>query len=330
MRFRSQENEQMSNRRATVFGGSGFLGRYIVKRLVANGIVTRVATRNPDDALPLKTLGPVGHVVPVAARLDKKESVRNAVAGVDIVVNLVGILYESGGQTFRSVHVDGARNVARAAREAGVTRLLHVSALGADAQSPSAYARSKAEGEAAVREEFPGATILRPSIVIGPEDQFFNRFGWMTRYSPILPLIGGGHTRFQPVYVGDVADAAIAALKDPKADGTTFELGGPLTYTFRELLELLLREIGRKRILMSVPFGLASFKAAILEKLPSPLLTRDQLELLKRDNVESGTLPGFTELGLTPRHIEVVLPTYLARFRKGGSLSNPGPLKTGE
>ena len=320
----------MFNRRATVFGGSGFLGRYVVKRLLASHDSVRVAVRDPDGALALKTLGPVGHVVPVAANILDEAAVRAAVTGVDTVVNLVGILYESGRQSFRAVHVEGADRVARSARDTGVARLVHISALGADQAAPSDYWRSKAAGEDAVRSAFPGATILRPSIIVGPEDQFFNRFAWMTRFSPALPLIGGGHTLFQPVYVGDVADAITVAVGDPRTAGTTYELGGPLVYSFRELMEIMLKQIGRRRLLLSVPFGVAHFKAAILGVLPNPLLTPDQVEMLRRDNVVSGNFPGLPELGLDPKNIELVLPTYLTRYRRGGSFARPGPLKTGE
>lgn len=320
----------MFHRRVTVIGGSGFLGRYIVKRLAAEGPVVRVAVRNTDAALFLKPLGPLAHIVPFGTDIRDDALVSAAVGGVDAVVNLPGILYERGRQTFQAIHVDGARRVARCAREAGVSRLVHVSALGADPASPSAYARSKAAGEAAVLEEFPRATILRPSILIGPEDRFFNRFAAMARYSPVLPLIGGGRTRFQPVYVGDVADAVMAVLRDPATAGRTYELGGPVSYSFRQLMEIMLREIDRRRLLLPLPFGLAMLQAWFLEKLPNPMLTRDQVEMLKRDNCVAEGAAGFADLGIAPKNIEIVLPTYLARFRRGGSFARPGPLKTGE
>ena len=320
----------MFHRRVTVIGGSGFLGRYIVKRLAAEGPVVRVAVRNPDAALFLKPFGPVGRIVPFGTDIRDDALVSAAVAGVDAVVNLPGILHESGRQTFQAIHVDGARRVARCAREAGVSRLVHVSAIGADPASPSAYARTKAAGEAAVLEEFPGATILRPSILIGPEDRFFNRFAAMARHSPVLPLIGGGRTRFQPVYVGDVADAVMAVLRDPATAGRTYELGGPVSYSFRQLMEIMLREIDRRRLLLPLPFGLAMLQAWFLEKLPNPMLTRDQVEMLKRDNCVAEGAAGFADLGIAPKNIEIVLPTYLARFRRGGSFARPGPLKTGE
>ncbi len=319
----------MFHRRATVIGGSGFLGRYIVKRLADAGTIVRVGVRHPEHALFLTSMGMPGQIVPFATDIRDEASVRNALAGVDAVINLVGILYERGRQTFDAVHVQGAGLVARCAQEAGVGRLIHVSAIGADPASPSRYGRSKAAGESAVRTAFPGATILRPSIVIGPEDEFFNRFAQMARYSPALPLIGGGTTRVQPVYVGDVADAVTAALRDPRTAGATFELGGPLVYTFRELMEIMLRQIGRRRWLVPVPFGLASFGATFLEWLPKPPLTRDQVALLRRDNTVADGAPGFAELGITPKNIAVVLPTYLARFRRGGTLARSGRLRTG-
>ena len=239
------------------------------------------------------------------------------------MINLVGVLYQHGPQRFAAVHAEGARRVAAAARAAGVKRLLHVSALGADPASPSLYARTKAEGEAMVREQFPEAVILRPSVVFGPEDDFFNRFAEMARFSPFLPLIGGGKTRFQPVYVGDVADAAVAILDRPQdapftPAGKTYELAGPRIYSFKELMVLLLAEIDRKRILLPVPWGIARLQAAVLGLLPQPPLTLDQLKLLQRDNIASGQLPGFTELGIVPDGPEAILPAYLDRFRVGG------------
>ena len=239
-----------------------------------------------------------------------------ALAGADAVVNAVGILYERGRQRFDAVHVEGPARLARLAAAAGVRKFVHISALSADPHSASAYARSKAAGEAAVKAAFPAATILRPSIVFGPEDDFFNRFAGMTRLSPVLPLIGGGATRFQPVYVGDVAAAVLAALDRPEAQGKTYQLGGPEIYSFRALLELMLAEIGRKRRLVTLSYGLAAANARFLEWLPKPLLTRDQVKLLQRDNlVEPGAL-GLADLGITPTSLMLVLPTYLDRFRR--------------
>jgi NADH dehydrogenase len=302
---------------ATIFGGSGFIGRYIVQHLARRGWILRIAVRRPDQALFLKPLGDVGQITPIAANIRNERSVAAAVAGVYAVVNLVGILQESGPQRFAAVHAEGAQRVARAAKAAGAGRFLQVSALGANPASPSRYARTKAEGEAMVREQFPGAVILRPSIVFGPEDDFFNRFAAMARLSPALPLIGGGGTRFQPVYVGDVADAATAALLSAAAAGKTFELAGPRIYTFKELMELMLAEIDRKRILLSVPWGVARLQAAILSLLPKPPLTLDQLKLLQQDNVAGGQLPGLADLGVQPTGLEAILPAYLDRYRVG-------------
>ncbi|MDF2766908.1 MAG: 3-beta-hydroxy-Delta(5)-steroid dehydrogenase [Rhodospirillales bacterium] len=312
----------MAEKLATVFGGAGFIGRYVVQRLARAGWRIRVPARNPDSALFLKPLGDVGQIVPMAANIRNELSVRRAVEGAGAVFNLVGILSERGRQSFDAVHREGAERIARIAAEMGAARLLHISALGADPQSPSKYARSKAAGEAAVRAAFPGATLFRPSIVFGPEDDFFNRFARMTRLLPALPLIGGGKTRFQPVYVGDVAEALVAALADPKTMGQIFELGGPQTYSFRQLMEILLAAVGRKRWLVPVPFPVATAQGAVLSLLPNPPLTRDQVKLLRRDNVISGLFPGLTELGVRPTALEAVIPTYLDRFRPGGWYSS--------
>ena len=304
---------------ATVFGGSGFIGRYIVKRLAKEGWVVRVAGRDPAAAHFLRPLGNVGQIVPMPVRVQDDAAVAWAVKGADAVFNLVGILYEPGGeQSFESVQHQGAGKIAKAAAEAGVKRLVHVSAIGADGDSESSYARSKALGEQAVRAAFPEATILRPSIVIGPEDDFFNRFAAMARLSPALPLIGGGHTRFQPVYVGDVADAAMKAVHEPAAKGRTYELGGPHVFTFKQLMELLLKTIRRKRLLLPLPLGVARMQARLAELLPKPPLTRDQLKLLQHDNVVAEDALTFADLGLAPQAIEVILPMYLDRYRVGG------------
>ena len=227
-------------------------------------------------------------------------------------------LTESGKASFDEIHAKLPGRIAAAAAAAGVKHLVHVSAIGADEHSASAYARSKAAGEAAVRAAFPQATIVRPSIVFGPEDKFFNRFAGMAMMSPVLPLIGGGHTKFQPVYVGDVADGIMAVLKTPDAAGKTYEFGGPAAYSFRELMELMLAEIGIKRLLAPLPWGLAGFQAKFLQHAPGAPLTPDQVELLKHDNVLSGTAPGLTDLGIQPAAPALMLPTFLDRFRKGG------------
>jgi uncharacterized protein YbjT (DUF2867 family) len=305
---------------AAIFGGSGFIGRYIVERLAKQGWIMRIAVRRPDQALFLKPLGDIAQIVPIAANIRHERSVANAIQGVDTVINLVGILHEGGRQRFNAVHVDAVRRLARAASGAGVRRFLHLSALGADAQSRSLYARSKAAGEATLREHFPAAIILRPSVVFGPEDDFFNRFAAMARFSPVLPLIGGGNTRFQPIYVGDVADAAAAALNNPACAGKVFEIGGPRAYSFRELMEMMLAVIGRRRLLLPVPFPIAAMQAAFLGLLPNPPLTLDQLRLLRIDNVLSGKLPGLEALGLTATGLEAILPAYLERYRYGGHM----------
>jgi NADH dehydrogenase len=303
---------------ATVFGGSGFIGRYVVKRLAGAGHVVRVAVRDPEGALFLKPMGGVGQVVPMRCDIGDAAQVAAAVAGADMVVSLVGILFEAGGQTFRKIQAEAPGSIARAAAAAGVKRLVHVSAIGADAGSEAEYARTKAAGEQAVLAAFPSATILRPSIVFGPEDGFFNRFGAMASLLPALPLIGGGHTRFQPVYVGDVADAVMAALARDDVFGRTYELGGPKVWSFRELLEFILRETGRRRALVHVGWGMAMLQGRLGELLPTPPITRDQVNLLRRDNVVADGAPGLSELGIQPKAIEAIVPAYLARFRRRG------------
>ncbi len=306
----------------TVFGGSGFVGRYAVQRLARRGWRIRAAVRRPDLAGHLQPMGRLGQIHAVQANVRYPESVANAVRDATAVVNAVGILSPTGKQTFTAVHVQGARAVARAAREAGAKRFVHISAIGADPKSSSAYARTKAESEQAVLEEFPGAVILRPSIVFGPEDEFFNRFAAMARLSPFLPLIGGGKTKFQPVFVGDVARAIADAVDGAARPGTIYELGGPDIRTFKELMQFVLRTIERKRLLVPLPFFLAKMQAAILQYFPKPPLTPDQVELLRVDNVVSNaakaelrTLQGF---GIEPETIEAIVPSYLWRFRKTG------------
>lgn len=309
----------MDRRVVTVFGASGFLGRHLVRQLAKDGYVIRAAVRDVDAALFLKTAGEVGQVVIVQANVADPASAAAAVEGADAAVNLVGILAERGRRTFRRLHVDGAANVAAAAARAGVGRLVQVSAIGADANSESAYARTKAEGEAAARAAFPDVTVVRPSVVFGPEDRFFNLFATMARCSPMLPLIGGGRTRFQPVYAGDVAQAISRILARPETRGQTYELGGPRICSFRELMEMMLAEIRRRRLLVPVPFAVAAFEAWFVEKTPWPLLTRDQVKLLKRDNVVGDSALGLAALDIEPTPLEAVLPAYLARFRPPGA-----------
>eukprot|EP01136_Pigoraptor_vietnamica_P033413 Opistho-1_new@96247 len=309
----------MAQSLVTVFGGSGFVGRHLVSRLAQQGWQVRVAVRRPDEALFLKTAGVVGQVTPVAANVRDQNSVDRAVAGADAVVNLVAILQEGGRQRFKAIQAEGASRIAAAAARAGARKFVQVSAIGADAGSKSAYARTKAEGEQGVLRAFPHATILRPSIIIGPEDGFFNRFAQMAMLSPALPLIGGGRTKFQPVYVGDIAAAIANALTLPEAAGKTYELAGPRTYSFRELLEIMLREIGRKRLLLPLPFAIAGLMGLVMQCLPRPQLTLDQVRLLKRDNVAAPGALGLQHLGVMPTALESVVPTYLDKYRKGGN-----------
>src|SRR5437667_1135151 len=313
----------MRSRRTAVLGGSGFIGRYVVKRLAARGDVVPVGCRNAEAAKFLRPMGDVGQVEPLSVAIDDEVVLPAFLAGSGAVVNCVGILRESGSQTFERVHHTGPAVLARIARDARVERFVHISAIGAETRSASAYARTKAAGEAAVRDAFPTVTILRPSIVFGPEDRFFNRFAAMAMVSPVLPLIGGGQTRFQPVYVGDVGDAVVKCLEDPAAAGRTYELGGPKIYTFRELLELLLSEIHRKRWFVDVPFGVAALQARLMSVLPNPPFTPDQVELLKRDVVVSSGAMTLASLGVTPTSAQAILPTYLDRFRRGGERRRP-------
>jgi NADH dehydrogenase len=311
-----------AGRRVTVFGASGFIGRYVVKRLTARGFVVRAAVRDPIAAAFLKPMGVVGQVVPLRADITDAAAVAEAVAGAEIVINLVGILHESGRQRFDAVQAQAPELAAAAAKRAGVGQFIQISAIGADAASPSHYARSKAAGEAGARRNFPAAVVLRPSIVFGPEDDFFNRFAGMARFMPFLPLIGGGRTRFQPVYVGDVAEAILRVIDNPSAAGKTYELGGPQIASFKELMQMMFAETGRPRALIDVPFAIARLKASILEKLPAPLLTRDQVAMLERDNVASPELPGLAELGIEPTAMAAILPRYLEIFRRGGRYSS--------
>jgi uncharacterized protein YbjT (DUF2867 family) len=308
----------MRSHRTAVLGGSGFIGRYVVKRLAARGDVVPVGCRNAEEAKFLKPMGDVGQVEPLNITINSEERLPAFLAGSSGLVNCVGILREAGSQTFERVHHTGPALLARIARDIGVERFVHISAIGADARSPSAYARTKAAGEAAVRDAFPTVTILRPSVVFGPEDQFFNRFATMAMFAPALPLIGGGETRFQPVYVGDVADAVIRCLEDPATAGRTYELGGPKIFTLRQLFELLLHEIRRRRWFINLPFQLAALQARFMSILPNPPLTPDQVELLKRDNVVSPGALTLSSLGIAPTAVEAILPTYLDRYRRGG------------
>ena len=308
----------------TIFGGSGFVGRYVARRMAQAGWRVRVAVRRPNEAIFVRTYGVPGQVEPIACNIRDDASVAQALAGADAAVNCVGILAEAGANRFEAVHAEGAGRIARTAAAAGVGRLVHVSAIGADPGSPSAYARSKAAGEAAVRAAFPGAVILRPSIIFGPEDQFFNRFAAMTRTSPVLPVVGGT-TRFQPVHVDDVAAAAERAIRTDVAPGV-YELGGPETLSFAELMRRMLAEIRRRRIVLDLPFWVArpiatvldGVQAATLGLFHNGMLTRDQLRNLARDNVVAPDARGLADLGIAPTPMSAVLPGYLWRHRPAG------------
>lgn len=314
---------------ATVIGGSGFVGRYIVRALALDGWRVRAACRRPDLAGFLQPMGRVGQIHPVQTNLRFPDSLKQALEGASSVINSVGVLASVGKQTFSAIHVDGARAAAAAAREAGATRFIHISAIGASGQSKSDYARTKAAGEQAALEEFPGAIILRPSIIFGPEDEFFNRFASMARMSPLLPLIGSGKTRFQPVYVGDVADAVAAAAKGSATPSAIYELGGPECLTFRELLDRTQEWAGRQRGYISLPFWLAKTQALLTWPLPNSLrpLTVDQVRLLQTDNVVSQeaqtqgrTIAAF---GIEhPESITSIVPSYLERFKPRGQYAN--------
>jgi NADH dehydrogenase len=324
-----------SDRIVTVFGGSGFIGRHIVRALARDGWRVRVATRRPDLAFHLQPLGRVGQINAVQANVRYPDSLAAALRGAEAAVNLVGILAPWGKQTFDAVQAQGAGAIAKAVAHAGISNFVHLSAIGADARSPSAYARTKAEGEAAVLAASPGARILRPSVVFGPEDQFFNRFAAMARIMPVLPLIGGGQTKLQPVYVGDVAEAGARLLRGAGQDGATYELGGPAVRTMKELLDYVLETIHRRRLLLPLPFSVAAPLGSVTETVNKLLLgllpqefvfTADQVELLKHDNIVSAeavaqgrTLAG---LGIAPESIEAIVPTYLYRFRKSGQYAD--------
>jgi uncharacterized protein YbjT (DUF2867 family) len=305
----------------TVFGGSGFLGRHVVRALAKLGYRIRVAVRRPELAGYLQPLGRVGQIHAVQANLRYAASVEAATRGADVVINLVGILFERGRQRFDAVQAFGAEAVALAAAAFGA-RMIHVSAIGADEQSPSHYARSKAAGERLVLAAVPSAVILRPSVLFGPEDDFFNKFAAIARFSPALPLIGGGHTRFQPVFAGDVASAAVAAIEGRAQDGQIYELGGPEVRSFKELMQFMLAIVERRRLLVPLPFALAKFQAGFLQFMPTPLLTPDQVELLRRDVVVTDAAQSerrtLEALGVEPVAMETIVPTYLWRFRKTG------------
>lgn len=308
----------------TIFGGSGFVGRYIARRMAKEGWRVRVAVRRPNEAIFVRPYGVVGQVEPVLANIRDDASVRAAIHGADAVVNCVGILAERGKNKFDKVQTEGAARIARIASEEGAEQLVHVSAIGADVKSPSAYASTKGAGEAAILEAFPRAVILRPSIVFGPEDQFFNRFAAMTRLGPVLPVVGA-NTRFQPVYVDDVAKAAVMGLTGAAKPGI-YELGGPDIHTFRALMQQMLHVIRRRRLIINTPFWIAAIMGTAFDALQvvtlglfhNSLLTRDQVKNLRRDNVVGDGMMGFDTLGIQPTAMEAVLDDYLWPYRSGG------------
>jgi len=306
-----------NKKQACIFGGSGFIGRQIVRELARAGYTIKVASRAAETAYFLRTAGNVGQIVPMTCNYNDDADLRAAVAGCSLVVNCVGILFEKRKGAFTRIHTELPRAIAKACVLENVDRLIHISAMACD-ETHSKYGKSKRNGELAVLENFPGATILRPSVVFGAEDNFFNMFAKLSVIVPFLPLIGGGATKFQPVYVGDIAAAVLKCAADPSTAGKIYDLGGPETLTFREIYERLFTHTGRKRTLLPMPWGLAKIQGTVMGLLPSPPLTADQVESLKTDNIASGDLPGFKDLGIVPTSMDVILPTYLARYRIGG------------
>ncbi len=306
---------------ATVFGGTGFIGRYIVARLAKAGAVVRVVTRHKQSAYFLRTNGVVGQVVPVSSTYQSAAEIERDVAGSDIVINCLGILHESKHSTFDHVHTEVPKWIAEACARHQVARFIHLSALGVD-QAHSYYAKSKIAGEREVLSVYPTATILRPSVVFGAEDKFFNMFATMAKYAPVLPLIGGGKTRFQPVFVGDVADAVQAALAQPASQGRVYELGGPEVLSFKELMERMFKETKRPRPLMSVSWGLARIKASFLNILPNPPITNDQITSLQTDSVVGGGAATLQDLGIEATGLDSILPEYLNQYRPGGRFAD--------
>ena len=306
----------MEQRVITILGGTGFLGRYVVRRLAKDGFRLRIVSRNPNDSLELITAGHVGQIALLAGDINDPKSYAKALKGSYAVINLVGILFDRGKQNFTNIHSLGAEKLAVAAKAAGVQRFIQISALGVENEAGSNYARSKFLGEQAVLRAFPDASIIRPSIIFGAEDNFFNKFAKLAALSPFLPLIGGGRTLFQPVYVDDIAKAIETLLLQNTGRGQIYELGGAQVYSFRQILEYILAVTGKARRFIPIPFGLASIIGRIGEYLPTPPLTRDQIKLLKYDNTVNPTLKSFKHLGITPTAVELIVPEYLSIFSK--------------
>lgn len=309
----------------TIFGGDGFVGRSVVRALAQRGYRIRVAVRRPDLAFHLQPIGGVGQIHAVQANLRYPASVKAALEGADGAINLVGIMHESGRQTFDGVHVFGAQAIAKAVDELGIQKLVHMSSLAADTESGSEYARTKAEGAARVSEIVKTATILQPSVVFGPGDKFFNKFAGLARIMPVFPLIGGGHTKFQPLYVGDLAEAVVACLENKDAAGQTYELGGPEVLSLAQIMNFIFTAIDRKRITVPVPFAIARIESQFLKLLPNPIITPDQVELLKQDSIVSAQAVlqnrSLEALGIKAHAIDAIVPPYLARFRRAGQFT---------
>jgi len=310
----------MQNNRkiVTIFGGSGFIGRHLIRRLTKNDYRIIVATRSPYLHGYLKPLGNPGHVELVKTNIFDFEEIKGAIKNSSFVINLVGILHETKKQKFKNIHVDFPDILSKICNEQEIQKLIHLSALGVDQKINSGYMQSKLEGENKIKNSFTNSYILRPSVIFGHDDKFFNRFASLAEFSPALPMIGSGKSKFQPVYVGDVADAILKIVELEENNQNIFECGGPSIYSFQELMEIMLKEIKKKRLLISIPFGLAKLQAKFLQLFPQPLLTEDQVEILKYDNVLTGQYPNLKDLKISPKKIETVLPEYIYRFRKYG------------
>lgn len=309
----------MANKQVTIFGGTGFIGRYVVDRFADLGYDIRVATRSAGMVSFLKPGGNIGQIVPILCDIHHDKSIKAAIEDSDTVINLIGILAQGrGNNTFKDIHQNFPRRLGKVATKCGVKTLVHVSSMSASEKAPAQYLKSKARGEKGLRKNFTQAVILRPSIVFGVEDNFFNRFASMAMISPVLPLIGGGKTKFQPVYVCDVAQAIIKCATDSSHQGQSFDIAGPETLTFKELLQKMLQTIGRKRLLVPMPWAVANMQGWVLQRLPGKLLTRDQVRSLKTDSITQDGAKTLNDLGITPTPLDVILPIYLDRFKPGG------------
>jgi NADH dehydrogenase len=308
----------LSQKTIAVIGGTGFVGRAIVEKLAATGARILILARNAERAKSVKVFGAVGQISAVAGNALNDDELAAVIEPADMVVNLIGILAPSGRQKFEALQAELPGRIGKMAAVKGVTNIVHLSAIGASLKSPSLYARTKAEGERALLRQFPSAIVLRPSVIFGPGDGLFARFGQMAMFAPALPLVGGGRNRMQPVYVGNVADSVVAALKGMATHGQIYQLGGPHIYSFAELMRFILKATERRRMLVSVPFSLMAIPTFFAGLLPNPPVTSDQLKLLKTDNICAKSAPGLAELGITPTAIEAIVPEYLAAFRPGG------------